>query len=401
MPRKPPIRHIRGFVVALTTLLLAMMLVACGGGAKDSTGSVSDQTASASSLPRAPGGVLARVGPISITQATFDRWFAADVSTELPEFRTIPVPPDFTACIDHLLQTLKHSGQKVPVPSRATVKGKCADQYQQSKARVLNELITSEWVVGAAEELRLKLSESIVELKLMEDNHKQFPSEAAAQAFLRESGQTKGDVLFRTRVELLEEAIRARLNEKVGPFTPARIAAYYNAHRADFAEPEARDLHIVRVETLGAALKARSEIASGASFAKVVASVHVPQPIYSKNGLIHGLKPHVYSQPPLNNAIFSAKPGVLSHPVHITLGYYVFEVTKIHPPRSKPLAAVSAKIKSEVPKKLQEHALAAFIARWRKHWSPQTVCAPGFIVRRCKQYELTPSTPKDDAYTFN
>jgi hypothetical protein len=393
--------HVRRLTPALTTLLLAMVLVACGGSSKGADGASSGQTASAASLPRAPEGIVARVGPVSITQATFDRWFTADISSEQPALRAIPVPPDFTACIDHIRQTIKDSGRNVPIPSRAEAKSSCANQYQESKSRVLDGLITGEWLVGAAEELGLKLSEPIVELTRMEANHKLFSSEAAYRAFLRESGQTKGDLLFRTRVELLEEAIRTRLKEKVGVFTPDRVAAYYRAHRASFAEHETRDLHIVRLETRGAALKAKSEIASGASFAKVAASVHIQQPIFSKNGMVHRLKLHGYSQLPLNNAIFSAKPGQLSQPVHITLGYYVFEVTKIHPPHVKPLSAVSKKIKTEVPKNLQQQALAAFVERWRKHWSAQTVCAPGFIVRRCRQYKVTASTPKDDAYSFN
>jgi hypothetical protein len=401
MSRKPLLHHGRSFTTVLTTLLLGTMLVSCGGSGKEDSGTTSShRIASAASLPRAPEGIVARVGPISITQATFSRWFTAEVSTEVPALRTVPVPPDFTACIDHLRQAFEDSGRELSIPSHAVAKSKCATQYQETKARVLNGLITGEWVVGAAEELGLKLGEPIVELKLMEANHKQFPSEAGYRAFLRETGQTNGDVLFKTRVKLLEEAIRTRLKEQVGVFTPGRAAAYYNAHRASFAEPETRDLHIVRVETLAAALKAKSEIASGSSFAKVVASVHVPQPIFSKNGLVQGLKPHAYSQPALNDAIFSAKPGELSDPVQITLGYYVFEITKIHTPRVKPLSAVSAKIKSEVPKILQEQALTAFTGRWRKHWLAQTVCAPGFIVRRCRQYKVTASTPKDDANAF-
>jgi len=400
MSRKTLLRHGRSFATVLTTLILGALLVACGGNGKEGSGT-SSQRASAASLPRAPEGVVARVGPISITQATFNRWFTAEVSTEQSAFRTVPVPPYYSACIDHLRQVFEDSGRKLPVPSHAEARSRCAKQYQETKARVLNGLITGEWVVGAAEELGLKLSEPIVELKLMEANHKRFSSEAGYRAFLHETGQTPGDARFRTRVELLDEAIRTRLKEKVGAFTPGRVAAYYNAHRASYSEPETRDLHIVRVETLAAARKVRNEIASGSSFADVAASVHVPQPIFSKNGLVQGLKQHAYSQPPLNDAIFAAKPGELSRPIHITLGYYVFELTKIHPPRVKPLSAVSAKIKRDVSKSLQERALAAFISRWREHWSAQTVCAPGFIVRRCRQYKVTASTPKDDASSFD
>jgi foldase protein PrsA len=388
-------------IAAITAIALSLMLAACGGGGKGSAQRVPGRGVSVAGLPRAPGGIIARVGPISITQATYERWFAADVATEEPAFRVAPIPPGFTACIDHVQRAIEGLHGSAPVPSRSQLKSKCADQYRETRLRVLDRLITNEWVVGAAEELGLKLSNLIAERSLDEDKRTQYPSQAGYLAFLRETHQTEGDLLFQKRVTLLSEALRARVKAGVGAFTPARIAAYYRAHRGLYTEPETRDLHIVRTETLQEALKARREIAAGKSFAKVVAGLHLAQPIYSKNGLIHKLKPHAYSQLPLNNAIFSAQPGQLSRPIHITLGYYVFEVTHVHPPHVKPLAAVSAKIKSEVPPTMQKHALAAFVAQWRRHWTAQTVCSAGYIVNKCRGYKSAAAAAPEDEYAFN
>jgi foldase protein PrsA len=386
---------------AVAMAIASLTLAACGGGGKASVERSSHQTTSAPALPRAPGGVVARVGSIAITQAAYERWFAAEVATEVPAFRVAPIPPDFTACIDRVQQAIQARKPSRPMPSQAELKSQCATRYRETRERVLNRLITDEWIVGAAEELGVKLSNLVARRSLDEYNRTQYRSEAAYRAFVRESHQTEGDLLFRHRIKLLDEAIRSRLKEEIGKFTPARVAAYYRAHRGLYTEPETRDLHIVRTETLRAALRARREIASGKSFAKVVAGLHLQQAIYSKNGMVHGLKPHAYSQPPLNNAIFSAKPRRLSRPIHITLGYYVFEVTKAHPPHVKPLSAVAATIKRDVPASLQRHALAAFVAQWRKRWTAQTVCSVGFVVRRCKEYKVTATTPPDDKYTLD
>jgi parvulin-like peptidyl-prolyl isomerase len=394
----PPLRT-RGFAFAIAALALVLFLGACGGGAKAPAKDSSRRSTSVADLPQAPGGIVARVGPIVITQAAYERWFAEDVSTEQEAFRVPPVPPYFTACIGNLRHAL--ASQSLKVPAQAELVSKCRRQYEETKSRTLNRLITNEWVVSAAEELGLKLSKALVEHKVEEFKRTQFPSEAGYQAYLRESHQTNGDVLFQARVELLGDAIRARIKAKVGAFTPARTAAYYRAHMSAYTEPEERDLHILRVETLAIAAKARQEIASGKSFAKVIASLHLKEPVSSKNGLVLGLKPHVYSQPPLNNAIFSARPGSLSRPVHISLGWYVFEVTKVHASHVKPLSAVSRSIKAEVLPKLQQQALASFIANWRTQWSSRTVCAPGFIARRCRQYKVTASTPPDNAYALD
>jgi foldase protein PrsA len=387
--------------LAIAAAMSALLFAGCGSKGNASEHASSNQAISVAGLPRAREGIVARVGPISITQATYERWFAADVGTEQPAFRVAPIPPDFTACVDHIQRVIKELGRSSPAPSRANLKSKCAEQYNETRQRVLDRLITNEWIVGAAEELGVRLSNAVVERSVDELKRTQYPSIASYRASLRETHQTEGDLLFQTRIRLLSEAIRARLKEKVGVFTPARVAAYYRAHLGLYTEPETRDLHIVRTETLHDALKARREIASGKSFAKVVADLHVAQPIYSKNGFVHELKPHAYSQRPLNDAIFSAEPGKLSRPIQITLGYYVFELTKVHPPHVKPLSAVRAMIEKEVPASMQQHALASFVAQWRRHWSAQTVCSPGFVVRRCRQYKVTASTPRDDAYSLD
>lgn len=402
MPRTTGLRPPTSLsLLALTLAALALALVSCGGGGKGSQGS-SQHGISVAGLPHAPGGVVARVGPVSITQGEYERWFAADVATEQPAFRVAPIPPDFTACVEHLKRALEGLKRKVPGGAgEAALKSKCADQYQETRQRVLDRLITNEWLAGAAQELGVRLSNLVAERALYEYKRAQYPSEASYRAFLRETHQTEGDLLFQKRITLLGELIRAKLKADVGAFTPARVAAYYRAHRADYSEPETRDLHILRTDTLREALKARREVASGKSFAKVVAGIGLEQPIYSKNGFIHRMKPHAYSQLPLNDAIFSAAPGQLSRPIHITLGYYVFEVTHVHPAYVKPLSAVRAKIKKDVPASLQKHALTSFIAQWRKHWSAQTVCSPGFVVRRCREYKVTASTPRDDDSAFD
>lgn len=397
-PTGTPPRRLRALALAIAAVSLALVLGSCGSGGGKGSG---ERGRSVADLPRAPEGIVARVGPISITQSAYERWFAADVATEVPAFRVAPIPPDFTGCIDHLRSSLQHAHPGARLPGKAQLKGKCAAQYEETRQRVLNRLIANEWVIGAAEELGVRLSNLVVERSLYEFQHTQFPSQSSYRAFLKETHQTEGDLLFQRRIALLTEEIRSRLKARVGTFTPARIAAYYRSHIDLYTEPETRDLHIVRTNTLGEALKARKRIASGQSFAKVVAGLHLQQPIYSKNGSIRELKPHAYSQRPLNDAIFSAEPGKLSRPIHITLGYYVFEVTHRVPPHVKPLSAVSAKIKSEVPAAMQKQALVAFVAQWRKHWSAQTVCPAGFVVRKCREYKVTASTPREDEAGFD
>jgi len=380
----------------------SFVLASCGGASHTTSSSASPPApdpppVSASALPAAPEGVVARVGPYTITQAAYNHAFAAEVDSEPSEKRAVPVPPDFTACISHL----KAAATAGAPTSRASLKQECQKQYESLKERALDRLITNEWVIGAAKEIGFKVPEGAVEQNIAEFKRRNFPTEKKLHAYLLSIGQTLGDLIFQTRVEFSAEAIRRAIKRKVGSFPQARIVNYYDAHKSRYVVPENRDLQIVRTDTRAQALGAKREIASGKSFASVVKKLGLKQPIFSKEGLVLGLKSGVYSEPVLNTAIFTAHLNKLSGPVHISLGYYVFQVKRVHARRQKSLAEVEAGIKSKLPEKLQEQALAAYVAAWRARWSARTSCAPGYVVRRCKQYRVTASSPPDDAYTLD
>jgi parvulin-like peptidyl-prolyl isomerase len=228
-----------------------------------------------------------------------------------------------------------------------------------------------------------------------------YPTRASYERYLRGLGRTEEDQLFKVQTELDSEAIRRAIKKQVGPVTSARLASYYASHRHLFHVPEARNVEIVRAESQALALAVKRGIAAGRSFADALKGNSLPQPIFSKNGLVRGYTSGTYAQRPLNDAIMSARPGVLSGPVKISLGYYVFEVRKVLPAHEKPLAAVSSSLRRQLPEQLQQHALVAYIARWRRQWLGRTDCRPGYVISKCRQYRSSGTGAPEDPYTLD
>jgi hypothetical protein len=85
-------------------------------------------------------------------------------------------------------------------------------------------------------------------------------------------------------------------------------------------------------------------------------------------------------------------------PVHISLGFYVFEVTKRIAATQKPLGQVRAMILEQLPNERYDQALLAFLKHWRAIWTARTNCTPQYIVPKCRQYQA-PVT--EDPYTFD
>jgi parvulin-like peptidyl-prolyl isomerase len=406
---------LRSLGLAAAAFTSCAALASCGGGgssnathAAPSSTTLADAAkqlapVSVAGLPSAPEGIVARVGPYTITQAAYEHALAAEVDAEPPATRVVPVPPGFAACVSHrkAAAAATTTADNASATSPAALERECQKQYETLRETVLDRLITNEWLIGGGRELGLKVGEAEVRQNIAEFKKRNYPTEAKFRGYLTSSGQTPGDLIFQTRVEFLSQGIRNAIKQKVGAFPDSRIAAYYNAHKRLYVVPETRDFEIARTKTRGEALRVKREIASGKSFSTVVKRLPLKQPIFSKAGLVKNLKSGVYNEPPLNDAIFRARPGVLSGPIRIFLGWYVFEVKRIHPSRQKPLSEVEASIEKTLPEKLQQQALVAYIKAWRKRWTARTDCAANYVVRRCKQFKVTSSTPPEDAYTLD
>jgi len=273
----------------------------------------------------------------------------------------------------------------------------------------LDFLIAQQWVIGGAAELGVHVSDLELKEGLKAAVGNQSQAEVAKE--LANTGLTRADFVLETKQQLLAEGIRKVLRRRTEHPTQAQIASYYDHNKQLFGVAERRDLEIVRAPSEAKARKLKGEIAAGKSFASVVRPLQPSsQPFLSKEGLVLGLEPGVYHQPPLNHAIFAAKANVLSGPVKAkellaagpSIGYFVFEVKRIHPPHQKTLAQVEASARKQLSEILYKQALVAYIKSWRQRWRARTDCQRGYLVPKCRQY-IAAGLPaaNEDPYTLN
>ena len=358
-------------------LIAALALASCGGSSSDP--------------------VVATAGPYTITKAMFEHAF--DVAgREVDPVSAIPRPPAFTGCIAHLRTVDARSASSGGrVPSTATLRKECSSDYQGLETQALDELIVDDWVMGGAAEEHVSVSDQQVQQLLKQQEGKE---PAKFERTLAAQGRTLADYAETLRVQLLGEGIRQAIREKASDITPAEVASYYETHRSQFGVPARRDLRIARLGSEAEALKVRREIAAGKSFAAVVKKLPLQQPIYSGDGLVLGYRSGMYQEPPLNDAIFAAKPHVLSAPIHINLGFYIFEVTRVYPAKPESLAQAAPAIRKALPNGRDEQDLESFVAAWRTRWTARTNCAPGYVVYKCRGFKPPPGSPPPAADPF-
>jgi len=359
---------------------VCLTLSACGGGI--------------------PGDAVVQVSGTPISKTTFEHWLgvAAASSAATPAGQTaskpvIPDPPSYTACIAHLQAIAPKPAKGQSPPTTAQLKSQCEQQYNSYKQEVLGFLISSQWVLSEAAAMGVNVSDAEVQKQFNKLKTQQFPKEAEFQKFLASSGQTVSDLLLRVKLNLVSSKIEQKISKSGGKaVTQAQIAKYYEENKARLGKPESRDVQIILTKTQAEAEKAKQEIESGKSFSSVAKSVSIDPSTKANGGKLPGVVKG-QEQKALDEAIFSAKPNVLTGPVKTPFGYYIFEVTAIHPGTQQTLAQAEASIRQQLATQNQQAALTKFSTEFRKKWQARTECRSEYVVADCKEYKAPKTTP--------
>jgi parvulin-like peptidyl-prolyl isomerase len=332
-------------ILAVAVTLILGNVMACGGSGSDT--------------------VVVRVGANTLTQAMVDHSIA--------------------------IQMDEHNGPESehPGPSR-----------QEDLKHAVTSLISYQWVIGEATELGLQVSDQEVRRQFESERDSTFASESEFRRYLSRSGRTTADELSSIKGALASERILEAVKAPVSKITQAQIVRYYSEHKQQFAVPERRDIVAIRTWTKAAMSKAEREVRSGVSFSSVAKRVSIDRPFNARGGLMSGLI-RGQEEKGFDEAIFDAKPNVLTGPLYLRKRYYIFEVRKITPGRQKSLQQVEATIRQQLPVQLERKALGAFIKAWRTKWIAKTNCSPRYIVQKCIQYRPGAGTVPEEPFVLS
>jgi hypothetical protein len=175
------------------------------------------------------GVVVARVSGVgTITRGSVAHWANAEavlvhelIPTRPAPVGLIPDPPKYSACITYLLRTLsQNTGHKYLTTD--ALKQDCQAHATSLQMTTLSKLISWDWTIGRGEALGIHVSDAQVQTRLdtvsTEPNSPYGPS---LTRYLALTGQTKADMLVRSRVQLYEVKIaeRAMAMERTLPAT--------------------------------------------------------------------------------------------------------------------------------------------------------------------------------------
>jgi foldase protein PrsA len=332
-----------------------------------------------------PSGSVVDVSGNTITTRAFNHWMyiAAKGQTQSNPGAPLVVPndpPDFNGCV---AQVRKEVPSLAKVPSKQ-LKATCKQLFTSLSGQVLDFLIRAYWYQADAAKHHVSVSNTAVMNAFNHDKTAQFgTNQASFQSFLKQSGQTTQDVLYRVRVHLIYQKL---VNKELKPVTSSEIAAYYAAHATQFGTPERRDLRIILTKTKSAANAAKSALSSGQSWTTVAKRYSTDSATKDKGGQLTNVTQGQEDQA-LDKVAFSAPVGKLEGPVTSQFGYYLVEVTKIHKATQESLAKARPTIKQTLTLQARQAAQNAVDTRARKEYLSKTKCLSAYMMNDCSGYK--------------
>ena len=340
-----------------------------------------------------PAGAVAKVGDSTITQGEFDKWMAIAVKGQSQSSggaSAVPKPPDYEACVAAKKKTPVPKGQQKP--SDDALKKQCKSEYDTLKREVMQFLIQGQWVQQEAAKRGVKIKDAELQ-KALEDQKKQvFPNDKQYQQFLKTSGMTEKDVLFRVKLNELQQRLTQKVTQDSKNVSDADIQAYYEKNKKRFAQPERRDLRVVLTKTQAKAEQAKKELDSGQPFKKVVKKYSIDEASKSQAGLLPAVS-EGQQEKAFDTAIFAAPKNKIQGPVKTQFGWYVFKVEKVTKASQQTLEQSKDTIKNLLRSQRQQKALDAFVKQFREDYKDKTNCADDYRVVECK------NAPKDESNT--
>ena len=149
------------------------------------------------------------VAGMLITRVTFDHWLRVAARGSASQFRGAAVlivptdPPTFAGCIAQVRARIPNLARV----STAQIRRDCRQLFTTLTRQVLDFLIKADWYQEVAATDHIVITKSQVAHRLATDKRTQFPTPAAYQRFLRRTGQTTRDIVFRVRIILIYQAL--------------------------------------------------------------------------------------------------------------------------------------------------------------------------------------------------
>jgi parvulin-like peptidyl-prolyl isomerase len=306
----------------LTPLALVVVLVAaCGGGGSK----------------KVPAGAVAVVDKDQVTRADFD------------------------GLITQAKRTYKAQKRTFPKAGSA--------EYQALQTQAVEFLVQREEFAQKAKDLGINVTDKQVEDRLRQIKQQYFGnSEKRYQAQLKTQGLTDAEVRDDIRSQLVSEAIFNKVTKNT-KISDKEIQSYYNAHKAQYGQPESRDVRHILVKSKAQAQSIYTHLRGdkGSDFASYAKKYSQDPGSKNQGGKLTITKGQTV--PAFDQAAFTLPTRAISTPIKTQFGYHIIQpLSDVRPAKTTPLKDVKASIQQQLLQQKKNAAMTKWVDDTKKSY---------------------------------
>jgi parvulin-like peptidyl-prolyl isomerase len=322
------VSSLRKLLPLLLLALVATLVAACG---------------SSDSSKTVPSGAVALVGDKPIEKADLDRLLAQTKTN--------------------------YEAQKQEFPEVGT------PQYETLKSTLLKGLVQQAQWEQAGAAMGVRVSDKEIDTRLDALKQQYFKGdEDKFKAELDKQGLTVEQLREQLGARLLSDKIYSAVIKKV-KVTDPQIKAYYDNHKAQYLQPESREVRHILVKKESLADELYAKLKNGADFAQLARKYTQDEASKADGGNFTAYKGKTVAA--FDKFVFAAKKGDLSKPIKTEFGWHLIEVlSEVKPPAPQPLADAKDTISSTLLQQQQNQALKAWVKDAQSTY--EVTYAPGY-----------------------
>ena len=252
-----------------------------------------------------------------------------------------------------------------------------SQEYQTLKNQAVQFLVQREQFEQEAEALDVEITEKQVDARLQQIQKQYFGGDKKKfEAQLKTQGLTEAQVRNDVRSQIVSEKIFQEVTNKVA-VTDAQVTEYYNKNKAQYSQPESREVRHILVKTRVKADAIYNQLKAGGDFADLAKKNSEDTGSKTNGGKLTISKGQTVA--PFDQTAFLLKKNEISKPVKTEFGFHVIQpIGDVKPAKVTPLKDVQASIKQQLAQTKKNEAMTKWVDDLKKDYEDKVSYAVGF-----------------------
>jgi len=252
-----------------------------------------------------------------------------------------------------------------------------SQEFQTLRNQAVQFLVQREQFEQEAGELDVEVTEKQLDARLAQIQKQYFGGDKAKyEKQLKEQGLTEQQVRNDIRAQLISEKIFARVTREV-KVTDQQIADYYAKNKAQYSQPESREVRHILVKTKARADDLAAQLESGGDFAALAKQFSQDTGSKANGGKLTISKGQTVA--PFDKAAFALKKNEISAPVKTEFGFHIIQpLSETKPAKVTPLKEVKASIRQQLQQTEKNEAMTKWVDELKDDYEDKVTYATGF-----------------------